>query len=186
MNIMMKKTFPKKNLILTSLLVVLVVILGMVIFNRLSPNTIHIDLSKPSEESFEAPGRNWQSEKKVEDYFVEHLRMTPQEAQEIRSKPGVDGKVMLRIREHTTLEGLLGNLEYYGFVKDKEALRYALEHSKDTVPGKANALKAGENTIDAWSYYRISEDMTAWEIADELLSHPTYFSFDEYNYTFMP
>lgn len=122
----------------------------------------------------------------MEDYFVEHLRMTPQEAQEIRSKPGVDGKVMLRIREQTTLEALLSNLEYYGFVRDKEALRYALEHSEDTVPGKANALKVGNNTIDTWSYYRISEDMNAWEIADELLNHPTYFSFDEYNYTFMP
>lgn len=112
--------------------------------------------------------------------------MTPEEAQGIRSKPGIDGKVMLRLRENTTLEALLSNLEYYGFVRDEEALRYALEHSEDNVPGHANTLKIGENTIDLYAFYRISENMTAWEIADELLNHPTYFAFDEYDYMFMP
>src|SRR5690606_25170601 len=117
---------------------------------------------------------------------VESLRMTPQEAQAVRSKPGNDGTVMLRIRENTTLEALVSNLEYYGFVRDKQALRYALENTTDTLPGKANPIKVGDNTIDIWSSYRISENMTAWEIADQLLNHPTYFSFDEYNYMFMP
>jgi len=144
------------------------------------------ELTKPSEESFLAPSRDWESEKKVEDYFIEHLRMSPQEAQEVRSKPGSDGTVMLRIRETTNLEALLSNLEYYGFVRDKEALRYALEHTEDNQVGKANPIMVGENTISTWSSYRISEDMTAWEIADQLLNHPTYFAFDEYNYLFMP
>jgi len=144
------------------------------------------ELTKPSEESFLAPGREWESEKKVEDYFIEHLRMSPQEAQEVRSKPGSDGTVMLRIRETTSLEALLSNLEYYGFARDKEALRYALEHTEDNQVGKANAIMIGENTISTWSSYRISEDMTAWEIADQLLNQPTYFGFDEYNYMFMP
>lgn len=145
-------------------------------------------VSQPADELFLAPGRNWDSEKKVEAYFIENLHMTPDEANAIRSKPGVDGKVMLRIREHTTLEALLSNLEYYGFVRDKEALRYALEHStdNDTAEGKAPPLVIGNNTIATWAYYRISEDMTAWEIAEELLNHPTHFSFDQYNYTFMP
>lgn len=156
-------------------------------FSRNSNAIVSKDTTnKPSEESFLAPGRDWPSEKKVEDYFVEHLRMTPQEAQEIRSKSGVDGKVMLRLRENTTFEALLSNLEYYGLVRDKAALRYALEHSEDTVPGHTQQLKVGNNTIDTWAYYRISENMTAWEIADQLLNHPTYFSFDEYNYMFMP
>lgn len=149
-------------------------------------STVIKSLAKPSEESFQAPGRDWPSEKKVEDYFVEHLRMTPQEALEIRFKSGVDDKVMLRLRENTTLEALLSNLEFYGLVRDKAALRYALEHSEDTVPGHTQQLKVGNNTIDTWAYYKISENMTAWEIADQLVNHPTYFSFDEYNYMFMP
>lgn len=138
-------------------------------FSRSTAPSIVITLQKPSEENFQAPGRDWPSEKKVEDYFVEHLRMTPQEAQQIRSKPGVDGKVMFRVREAMTLDGLLGNLEYYGFVRDKEALRYALEHTADNQVGKVNPIMAGNNTVSTWSYYRISENMTAWEIADELL-----------------
>jgi len=155
-----------------------------------SPNALppSLDLTKPSEESFQAPGREWQSEKKVEDYFVEHLRMTPEEAQEIRATPGNKDTVMLRLREHTTLDGLLSNLEYYGFVKDKVALLYALEHSTDnrTYRGKSEPLKVGENTIEINASYEISENMTAWQIANELLNNPTVFSFDEYNYMFMP
>lgn len=182
----MTKKLARNNILIIIIILILFAIAGVVLL-RHSPNVSpSVDLAKPSEESFLAPGRDWPSEKKVEDYFVEHLRMTPEEAQEVRSKPGVDGKVMLRLRESSTLEGLLSNLEYYGFVQNKVALRYALEHTEDTVPGKANPLKVGENTIDLWSYYRISEDMTAWEIADELLNHPTHFSFDEYNYMFMP
>jgi hypothetical protein len=112
--------------------------------------------------------------------------MTPEETKQVREIPRNDGIVMFRVRETMTLDGLLGNLEHYGFVRDKEALRYALEHTTDTQVGKANPIMVGGNTISTWSYYRISEDMTAWEIAEELLNHPTYFSFDEYNYMFMP
>ncbi len=169
--------------------VIILFIVGLFIFlsQSISPKTLS-ELKKPHDELFLAPGRNWDSEKKVETYFIENLHMTPEEANSIRSKPGVDGKVMLRVREHTTLEGLLSNLEYYGFVRDREALRYALEHTtdSDTAEGKAPSLVVGDNTIATWAYYRISEDMTAWEIADELLNHPTHFSFDQYNYTFMP
>lgn len=184
----MSKKSPKIKLPVVGLIVLIAIIAGFLLLNKSTKNNIVSKLSKPSEESFLAPGRDWPSDKKVEDYFIESLHMSPQEAQEIRSKPGVDGKVMLRLRENSTLEGLLGNLEYYGFVRDKEALRYALEHTEDTHEGRTpeQNIAVGENTISLYSYYRISEDMTAWEIANELLNNPTYFSFDEYNYLFMP
>ena len=144
-------------------------------------------LIKPNEDNFKAPGKSWNSPKKVEDYFVERLRMTPQEASEIRSKPGVDGTVDLRISTNVTLEGLVGNFYYYGFARDEDTIRYALEHTKDTTPSE-KAIKIGKNgTIDTNAEYRISEDMSAWEIADILLNKPSgHFSFDEYNYFFMP
>lgn len=158
----------------------LVIIIGVTVF--LLTNRAGID-----NELFLAPGRDYPSKKRVEDYFVERLRMSPQEAVEVRSNPSSDGRVTLRLRESTTLEGLLGNLEYYGFIRDKEALRYALEHTTDNVEGSTNTLKVGEtNTIDTWATYRISEEMSAWEIADELLNKPTHFEFDEYGYMFMP
>ena len=142
---------------------------------------------EPDKDDFIAPGRSWNSPKKVEDYFIENLRMTPQEAQEIRSKPGVDGTVDLRINDKTTLDALIGNLYYYGFVRDENALKYALEHTKDVTPSE-KAIKIGETrTIDINAEYRISEDMNVWEIADILLNKPSgHFTFDEYNYFFMP
>jgi len=182
MNKKFLKKFPKRYLLL-----LLVLPLGFWFVRLLSSQSSVIqEFNKPPATDFEAPGKDWPSDKKVEDYFVEHLRMTPQEARETRSRPGGDGKVMLRIREHTTLEGLLSNLEYYGFVRNKEALRYALGNTTDNQIGKANPIMVGNNTISTWSYYRISENMNTWEVADELLNHPTYFAYDEYNYMFMP
>jgi hypothetical protein len=164
----------------------LVAVLGFVYFLR-SPHATSISLNKPSEESFLAPGKDWKSQKKVEDYFVEHLHMSPQEAIDSRSvSKGNDGKVNLRLTQGSTLSALVSNLEYYGFVRDQKSLEYALENSVDTVPGQANPIKVGNNTIDLWASYRISEDMTAWEIADQLLNHPSYFAYDEYGYMFMP
>ena len=164
-----------------------IVILGIVAFKHKTSNTSIISTkTKPSEESFKAPGKDWNSPKKVEDYFVSNLHMSPEEAQSIRSKPGVGGKVMLRLGDNTTMDGLISNLKYYGFIREESALRYALEYSTDTAPGKTYALKIGNNTVDTFAYYRISEEMTAWEIADELLNHPTNFAYDEYHYLFMP
>jgi len=146
----------------------------------------YFKLTKPNEENFKATGRSWNSSKKVEDYFVERLRMTPKEASEIRSKPGVDETVDLRININVTLEALIGNLYYYGFVKDENTLRYALEHTKDITPSEKVIRVGKEGTIDTNAEYRISENMTAWEIADILLNKPAgHFSFDEYNYFFM-
>lgn len=147
----------------------------------------YFKLTKPNEENFKAPGRNWDSPKKVEDYFIERLRMTPQEASEIRSGPGINGTVDLRINTNVTLQGLVGNLYYYGFVRNEKAFQYALMYTKDTTPSD-KAIKVGSSgTIDTNAEYRISEDMSAWEIADILLNKPVgHFTFDEYNYFFMP
>jgi len=144
-------------------------------------------LTQPNTDNFKAPGRNWASAKKVEDYFVSNLHMSPEEASTIRSKPGVDGKVNLRINTKVTLTALVSNLAYYGFIRDEKALFYALEHTKDTTPGTQSIKVGQEGTIDTNAEYRISENMTAWELADTLLNKPSgHFPFDEYNYFFMP
>lgn len=146
-----------------------------------------LGMRKPDESMFLAPGRDWVSEKKVEDYFMDHLHMSAKEASEIRSRPGVDGKVSLRINSNVTLEGLVGNLEYYGFVRDGEAFRYALANTTDTTPNDQAIKVGGNGSIDTNAEYRISEAMSAWELADELLNKPTgHFRFDEYHYFFMP
>ena len=144
-------------------------------------------ISKPNQENFKAPGRNWESAKKVENYFTENLRMPAEEASTIRNKPGSDGTVDLRINTNVTLQGLTGNLFYYGFIRDEKAFLYALERTQDTTPSD-KAIKVGKNgTIDQNAEYRISENMSSWELADVLLNKPAgHFSFDEYNYFFMP
>lgn len=74
------------------------------------------------------------------------------------------------IKKDKTLMAIIGDLHYYGFIKDEGAFKYALEHSKDNTPGKENALTIGNNTIDREARYKISQSMTAWQIADELLN----------------
>lgn len=172
---MAKKTFKGRYLITGGVLLVLGVLAFLLVEKQ------------PNMDNFKAPGRSWSSPKKVEDYFIERLHMTPQEASEIRSKPGVDGTVDLRISDKTTLDALIGNLAYYGFVRDEKSLRYAIEHTKDVTPSD-NAIVVDKNrTIDTNAEYRISENMDAWQIADILLNRPSgHFPFDEYGYFFMP
>lgn len=143
---------------------------------------------KPSADLFKAPGKDFQSAKKVENYFTDTMHMTSADAANVRSiAKGYDGKISFRLTDKTTLQAIVSNLHYYGFIRDEKAFMYALENTKDTVPGKSNAIKVGKaGTIDVGAYYRISEDMDAWQIADELLNKPTYFAYDEYNYMFMP
>jgi len=173
---MVKKTSKNRLVVLFTFVSLLI----LVVFG-------YLKVSKPSEENLKAPGKEWNSPKKVEDYFVERLRMTPQEAQEIRNKPGVDGTVDLRVNINVILDALIGNLYYYGFIRDEKSFRYALENTKDTTPSD-KAIKVGkEGTIDTNAEYRISENMTAWELADILLNKPAgHFTFDEYSYFFMP
>ncbi len=74
------------------------------------------------------------------------------------------------IRKDNTLMAVVGDLHYYGFIKDEGTFKYALEHAKDNTPGKVNALPIGSNTIDRETRYKISQSMTAWQIADILLN----------------
>ena len=110
--------------------------------------------------------------------------MTPDEAKQSLEKG--DGKITLRVYPSTTYQSITANLYYYGFVRDEDALKYALEHTPDTTP--KGGIKVGENgTIELNAEYRISEDMSAWEIADILLNKPSkHFNFDDYGYIFMP
>ncbi len=147
----------------------------------------YLGLSEPDKDDFLAPGKSWNSPKKVEDYFTERLHMTAIEASEIRTRPGVDGNINLRINKNVTLVALTSNLYYYGFVRDEKSFLYALEHTKDITPSENAIVVDKGRTIDTNAEYRISENMDAWQIADILLNRPSgHFAFDEYNYFFMP
>jgi len=173
----MSKHTPKKTFQIV-LVILLLLTLGVLVYFK---------LTKPDTDSFKAPGRSWNSEKKVEDYFIERLRMSQKEASEIRFRPGVDGLVNLRINDKTTLNALIGNLYYYGFIRDEESFKYALTHTKDTTPSDKAIMVDKERSIDTNAEYRISENMDAWQIADILLNKPSgHFPFDEYGYFFMP
>jgi hypothetical protein len=74
------------------------------------------------------------------------------------------------ISKDKTLMAVIGDLHYYGFIKDESAFQYALEHVKDTKPGNETSIKVSNNTIDREARYKISQSMTAWQIADVLLN----------------
>jgi hypothetical protein len=133
---------------------------------------------------FLAPGKSWQSSKKVEDYFIEKLRFTESDLERQKQSETVD----FRPGQGSTLEAIISNLQYYGFIRSERAFRYALEHTNDTTKGNPGALAVGKNgSIDIVASYRISENMTAWELADTLLNKSHYFGpSDEYQYMFMP
>ena len=73
-------------------------------------------------------------------------------------------------KKDTSLTAVVGDLHYYGFIKDEGAFIYALAHTKDNTPGKESALTIGSNTINREARYKISQSMTAWQIADVLLN----------------
>lgn len=135
-------------------------------------------------DDFLAPGKSWKSPKKVEDYFVEKLRFTQDDLDQQKQNETVD----FRPGKDSTLEAVISNLKYYGFIRSEKAFKYALENTKDTTPGNPGALTVGNNgSIDLVASYRISENMTAWELADTLLNKSHYFGpSDEYGYMFMP
>jgi len=141
--------------------------------------------SKPiPKEDFLAPGKSWQSPKKVEDYFIEKLRFTQSDLERQKQSETVD----FRAGKGSTLDAIISNLNYYGFIRSEKALRYALENTKDTTQGNPGSLPVGKNgSIDIVASYRISENMTSWELADTLLNKGHYFGpSDEYGYMFMP
>lgn len=145
---------------------------------------IRLKVNKIPEEDFNAPGKNWSSPKKVEDYFVEKLRFSQSDLERQKESETVD----FRPGNNSTLEAIVSNLHYYGFIRSEKAFKYALEHTKDTTKGNPGALLVGANgSIDITASYRISENMTAWELADILLNKSHYFGpGDEYGYMFMP
>lgn len=145
---------------------------------------VYLNLNKIPADDFKAPGKNWNSPKKVEDYFVEKLRFTQSDLERQKQSETVD----FRPGKGSTLDAIISNLNYYGFIRSEKALRYALENTEDKTQGNLGSLPVGKNgSIDIVASYRISENMTAWEIADTLLNKSRYFGpSDEYNYMFMP
>lgn len=145
---------------------------------------IYKEKTKIPDRDFLAPGKNWQSTKKVDDYFTEKLHFTQSDFERQKQSETVD----FRPGKGSTLEAIVSNLKYYGFIKSEKALMYALENTKDTTQGNEGALSVGKNgSIDIVASYRISENMTAWEMADTLLNKSHYFGpNDEYQYMFMP
>ncbi|HUW22257.1 MAG TPA: hypothetical protein VMW41_06365 [Candidatus Bathyarchaeia archaeon] len=78
--------------------------------------------------------------------------------------------IQYRIGKEATLMGVISNLYYYGFIKDENTFKYALEHAQDTNPRREGAIKVGNNTIDTQTTYEISQTMDAWELANVLLN----------------
>jgi hypothetical protein len=145
---------------------------------------IYKEKTKIPDQDFLAPGKSWQSTKKVDDYFVEKLHFTQSDFERQKQSETVD----FRPGKGSTLEAIVSNLKYYGFIRNEKALMYALENTKDNTQGNPGSLSVGKNgSIDIVASYRISENMTAWEIADILLNKSHYFGpSDEYGYIFMP
>lgn len=79
-----------------------------------------------------------------------------------------------RINKDTQLQALVGNLEYYGFVKSKDALLKALKQSKDATQGNEGSIQVGDNTINREAEYKLSQSMDTWEIARVLLNEGTH------------
>ncbi len=164
-----------KNILTIVAILLILVVLGFVYW--LKTNQI-------PQKDFEAPTKEWISSKKVDDYFKEKLNFTEKDFERQRKNDTVD----FRLYGQSTLDGVVSNLKYYGFIKNEKALMYALENTEDKTPGHDGFLTIGKNgSIDIYTSYRISENMTAWEIADTLLNKGSYFGKgDPYSYMFMP
>ena len=160
-------------------LLIALVLVGLIVFGF-----IYFNSNKIPPDDFKAPGKSWNSCKKVEDYFVEKLRFTQSDLERQKQSETVD----FRPGKGSTLDAIISNLNYYGFIRSEKALRYALENTEDKTQGNPGSLLVGKNgSIDVVASYRISENMTAWELADTLLNKGHYFGpNDEYNYMFMP
>jgi len=79
-------------------------------------------------------------------------------------------EITYHVGKNTTLQGLVGNLDYYGFIKNKDLFMLALMLVKDNVPSGDDAIKVGTGTVDVEADYVISQDMSAWELARKLLN----------------
>lgn len=160
----------------------IIIVLALVVIGI--SGAVYLNLNKIPVNDFKAPGKSWNSSKKVEDYFVEKLRFTQSDLDRQKQSETID----FRPGKGSTLDAIISNLNYYGFIRSERALRYALENTIDTTKGNQGSLSVGKNgSIDIVASYRISENMTAWELVDTLLNKGHYFGpNDEYNYMFMP
>lgn len=126
--------------------------------------------------------QNLESKKTIEDYFVENMHVSREEAKEMAANG-----VILRVSKDTTLMGIVGNLYAYGFIDNEDYFNKLLEAVSDNTPGKEDAIKAGNNTIDTQSSYQLNYNMTNEQIADTLLNKGTFEpNFSRHNYLFMP
>lgn len=158
----------KKQTLIIIVCLLLVTAAGYFLLNKQSSPTLHTQNSEPR--------------KTVEDYFVENMHASHEEAK----KMAADG-VILRVSKDTTLMGIVGNLYYYGFIDNEESFNKLLETTSDTTPGKKGTIKAGNNTIDTQTSYYLNYNMTDEEIADTLLNKGRFEeNFTRYTYLFMP
>jgi hypothetical protein len=157
----------KKNaLIIGSLVLVVILATGYYFLNKPLP---------PTQE--ELSSRNT-----VEDYFIEHMNMSAEEAKRMAT----DG-VMLRLSPNSELQGVIDNLYYYGFIDDQSTFEKLLIETTDITPGNKNSIKVGKNTIDINSNYFLNYSMSDEEIVDTLLNKAQFEeNFTRYNYLFMP
>ena len=158
----------KKQTLIILVCLLLVVVAGYFFLNK---------QSSPAQQL-----QNVESRKTIENYFIEHMNASPEEAKEMAA----DG-VILRVSKDTTLMGIVGNLYAYGFINNEDSFNTLLETVSDTTPGKEGAIKAGNNTIDIQSSYTINYNMSDEQIADTLLNKGKFEeNFTRYNYLFMP
>lgn len=156
----------KKVLIIGSIVLVAILATGYYFLNK--PLT-------PTQEELS-------SRKTVEDYFIEHMNVGAEEAKTMAA----DG-VMLRLSPNSTLQGVVGNLYYYGFIDDQTTFEKLLTETTDNTSGNESSIKIGENTIDVNSSYFLNYSMSDEEIADTLLNKAKFEeNFTRYNYLFMP
>lgn len=79
--------------------------------------------------------------------------------------------VQFQVGKDASLDGIVNNLSYYGFIKDENAFKEALVKTKDNTEGRDGAITlVNGNTINIQATYNISQGMTAWEIASILLN----------------
>lgn len=130
----------------------------------------------------ELPLGNGNPKHSVEDYFVENMNVTPDEAKEM-ARNGV----LFRIGHTSSLTGIIGNLWYYGFIDNVPQFRNRLELTEDITQGRNDAIKVGSNSIDRQSSYYLNYAMSDEQIADTLLNKGKYeYNFTRYSYVFMP
>lgn len=85
-------------------------------------------------------------------------------------RPQISTTYTFRVGKDAEIDGVIGNLEYYGFVKDKQALLKALEKTRDNTPGNEDSIQIYGNTIDREAEYTLSQAWDAWKIAQILLN----------------